>query len=658
MPIISAEFTAFVAVWLFCFIPLMGLADEPLLMPNKKTLYQRVLTRPGAKIAPAPGAAEGKATPALSRLYVYERRELDGKEWLRVDGSSHGKAEGWLDASMSIPWKQQLTLAFTNPANRSRTLLFDSRESLLGILNGADPASNAAAILKTVDSGKPDSRVVSVEPKEYVDLAKKFYLLPILDAQELTSPAKVSVLQVASVTAKSGDTSPAELQRKSQDTTTVLRSFNAAVVFVIDTTISMGPYIDRTRDAVRRIYTKIEKSGLGGQVKFGLVAFRSSTKAVPGLEYVTKIYANPGEIKTSKDFMDKVASVDPAKVSSARFDEDAYAGVMDALQNVKWKDFGGRYVILISDAGAIEGNDELSETKLGAEQLKIEADQLGVALLGLHLKTPAGKINHARAEKQYKGLTRNQYAQKSLYYPVESGSVDQFGRMVDSLSDTVVNLVQGAANGEVVAGSAKTATKAGKSKSDDEQIKTDALLLGHAMQLAYLGSQKGTQVPDLFTGWLSDRDFAHSDLHTTEVRVLLSKNELSNLSQTIKLILDKGEESQSTGTVDFLNLLRSSAAHLVRDPAQLNDPKAKNLADMGLLGEYLDDLPYKSKVMHLTTDEWTNWSNRQQEDFLDELRRELRHYQIYHDDSDRWIMLDGSSNPSEAVYPVPIDALP
>jgi serine/threonine-protein kinase PpkA len=660
MTIISAEFTAILGGWLFCFLPILGIADEPLLMPNKKTLYQRVLTRPGALIATSPGSADGKATPALSRLYVYERRQLDGKEWLRVDGSNHAKAEGWLDASVSIPWKQQLTLAFTNPANRSRTLLFDNRESLLGILNSAAPASNADAILKTVDSGKPDSRVVSVEPKEYVDLSKKFYLLPILDAQELMSPANVRILQVASVTAKSGDTSPAGLQRKSQDTPTVLRNFNAAVVFVIDTTISMGPYINRTRDTVRHIYTKIEKAGLGGQVKFGLVAFRSSTKAVPGLEYVSKIYANPGEIKSSADFMDKVASVDAAKVSSARFDEDAYAGVMDALKNVKWKDYGGRYVILISDAGAIEGNDDLAETKLGAEQVKIEADQLGVALLGLHLKTPTGKNNHAHAEKQYKALTRNPYAQKSLYYPVESGSVDEFGRIVDSLSDTVVNLVQGAANGEVVAGSTKTSTKAGKTKIDDEQIKSDALLLGHAMQLAYLGSQKGTQVPDLFTSWLSDRDFAHSELATTEVRVLLSKNELSNLSQTIKLILDKGEESQRTDTVDFFNLLRSSAAHLVRDPARLNDPKSKNLADMGLLGEYLDDLPYKSKVMNLTSDEWETWSAsaRQQEDFLDGLRRKLRHYQIYHDDSDRWIMLDGSNNPSEAVYPVPIDALP
>jgi hypothetical protein len=179
------------------------------------------------------------------------------------------------------------------------------------------------------------------------------------------------------------------------------------------------------------------------------------------------------------------------------------------------------------------------------------------------------------------------------------------------------------------------------------------------MQLSFLGRERGAQAPELFRAWLSDRDYAHPELAATEVRVLLTKNELSNLSQTIKLILDQGEKSQeSTGTAAFFDLLRSSAAHLVRDPARLADPKARRLAELGLLGEYLEGLPYKSAVMNLTSDQWEQWSQRQQEDFLDGLRRKLRHYQIYHDDADRWVMLDGASDPGEAVYPVPIGALP
>ncbi|MDF9393504.1 MULTISPECIES: vWA domain-containing protein [Methylococcus] len=646
----------FALVAVLCTAPAFG--AEPLLMPGKKTLYQRVLTRPGARIVSNPGNTDGKPAAALSRYYVYKRETLDGKEWLQIGGDTRGKIDGWLDAAQSVPWNQQLTLAFTNPANRSRALLFEKKDGVLEVLKATDPGGVAAAIVKTVESGKPDPRVVSVEPREYVDPAKKFYLLPILRAEELTSPRNVRVLEVASVTAKSGEASPAETQRKAQDAPSVLRSFSAAVVFVIDSTISMGPYIDRTREAVRRVYARIEKAGLADQVRFGLVAFRSSTQAVPGLEYVSKVFADPGEVTTGKDFLAKVASLSPAKVSSSAFDEDAYAGLMTALQKIKWSEFGGRYVVLITDAGAIDGNDPLSQTKLGAEQVRIEAEQLGVALFGLHLKTPAGKADHAKATGQYKILTQNQVAGRSLYYDVEAGDVGSFGKIVDSLADTITNLVEGASQGRMVAGSARTA-KGAKPKDESERITSDTLLLGHAMQIAYLGRKKGTQAPELFRAWLCDRDYAHPELAATEVRVLLTKNELSNLSQTVKLILDQGEKSQeSTGTAAFFDLLRSAAANLVRDPTKLADPKARKLAELGLLGEYLEGLPYKSAVMNLTSDQWEQWSQRQQEDFLDGLRRKLRHYQLYHDDADRWVMLDGSTDPSDAVYPVPLGALP
>jgi hypothetical protein len=647
---------------LFCLVTVLFLAPvsaaEPLLMPGKKTLYQRVLTRPGARIVPNPGKTDGKPAAALSRYYVYARETLDGKEWLQVGGNARGRLDGWLDAAQAVPWNQQLTLAFTNPANRSRALLFENKEGVLEVLKAADPGAEAASLLKTVESGKPDPKLISVEPEEYVDPARKFYLLPILQAEELTSPRNVRILEIASVTAKPGESSPAEAQRKAQDAPSVLRSFSAAVVFVIDSTISMGPYIDRTRDAVRRVYARIEKAGLADQVRFGLVAFRSNIQAVPGLEYVSKIYADPSEVKTGKDFLTRVANLSPARVSSAVFDEDAYAGVMTALQKIQWSEFGGRYLVLITDAGALDGNDPLSQTRLGAEQVRIEAEQLGVALFALHLKTPAGKANHAKAERQYQTLTQNPIAGRPLYYDVEFGDVGRFGKIVDSLAGTMARLVEGASQGQMVAGSARAAASA-KPKDESERIASDALLLGHAMQLSFLGRERGAQAPELFRAWLSDRDYAHPELAATEVRVLLTKNELSNLSQTIKLILDQGEKSQeSTGTAAFFDLLRSSAAHLVRDPARLADPKARRLAELGLLGEYLEGLPYKSAVMNLTSDQWEQWSQRQQEDFLDGLRRKLRHYQIYHDDADRWVMLDGASDPGEAVYPVPIGALP
>ncbi len=641
-------------------VPAAEEARKPLLMEGKKTLYQRVLTRPGATLVAKPGEAGGKAQPAFSQLYVYERQTQDGRDWLLVGGGSRGKTDGWIEAAQTLPWRQQMALAFTNPANRDRALLFKDRKDLVDLLKADNPAAAVAPIREAIAADKGDPRVLSIEPKEYVDISKRFYLLPILQAEELVTPRGTSrVLEVASLSLKGDPTPAAGEAAKPKPAQEVLRNFSAAVVFVIDSTISMGPYIERTRAAVRRIYDKIEQAGLGAQVKFGLVAYRSSVKAVPELEYVSKMFADPTQVKGGRDFLERAKGLAPAKVSSPRFEEDAYAGILTALQGVDWSQFGGRYLVLISDAGAIKGGSEFSSTQLDAEQVRIEAAQQGVALYGLHLRTPAGKANHAEAERQYRTLTHNEILGKPLYYGVDAGSVDQFGHIVDSLADAIVEQVQAASQGKMVPGSARTAKPEEKPKEVKTQVQDDARLLGHAMQLAYLGRVQGTRAPELFQAWISDRDFAKPDLATTEVRVLLTKNQLSNLRDVVKAILDAGDRAQQDlGTADFFDLLRSSAAQLARDPAKLGDPAAAKLGQMGLLGEYLDDLPYRSQVMNLTSATWQSWSLDQQEEFLDGLRRKLRHYQLYHDDADRWIALSSTADPGDRVYPVPVEALP
>lgn len=646
--------------------PALAQQKAPLLLDGKKTLYQRVLTRPGAVLVPQPGETAGTVVPALSQYYVYERRTLAGKEWLAVGAASRGQIDGWLGGDASLPWRQQMALAFTNPAGRDRTLLFAERQTVLDLLKAPDSGTAVAPIRKTVEAGGSDPRVVSIEPATYIDINKRFYLLPILEAQEVEAAKgfRVRALEVASVTAKKDERSPAEVAAAAQapPQPAALRTFSSAIVFVIDSTISMGPYIDRTREAVRRVYAAIEQAGLARQARFGLIGFRSSTKAVPKLEYDAKVFADPSEVKDGADFLARIADLKPASVSSAKFSEDSYGGVMTAIRKIRWDEFGGRYLILITDAGAIAGSDPLSSTGLDGREVRLEAERLGIALYTLHLKTPEGKRDHGPAERQYRDVSFNPVVNRPLYYPVEGGSVEQFGSIVDTLAQSLVAQVQGAAKGEIVPGSARSARIEGAGKGDPEKVRSqvaeDTQLLGRAMQLAYLGRVQGTTAPALFRAWLADRDFAQLDRPTTEVRVLLTKNQLNDMAQVVTTILDAGEKSQATSTTAFFDLIRSAAAHLARDPAALNNPNATRLGELGLLGEYLDDLPYKSDVMGLSRDIWASWGTSEQEELLDRLRRKLRLYQVYHDDVDRWVTLAPGADAGDAVYPVPLGALP
>ena len=637
--------------------------DKPLIQEGKKTLFQRVLTTPGCQLSSAAGGDAGAAQPTFSRFYVYERAQAGNAEWLKVGPDSYGKTIGWLPAACTTDWKMQLTLAFTNPANRDRLMFFKDRATLEGILDAPDPVSKVAPLRAKLKQGVQAPGVLAQEPEYFVDLHKQFYLLPVLSGEEVMTEEgfRPRLLNVASVSKaedkplQAGANPGATGAAKSSQ----LKEFSAAVVFVIDSTISMDPYIDRTREAIRKVYKQIESENLGNQVKFGLVAFRSSTQAVPGLEYVSKMYADPNKVTGSEDFLARVADLKQAKVSSKAFDEDSLAGVMHSIDKVDWTQFGARYVVLITDAGAIEGDDPLSSTGLSADQVRLEAANPGVAIYTLHLKTPAGIKDHGKAEAQYQNLSTYPGTNTSLYYPVNAGDVQAFGRKVDALASAITSQVKAAYMGDDAIGSAlnaKQAPVAGKDPAE-QKLLDDAALIGHAMQLAYLGEKTNSQAPPVFQAWITDRDLIKQNIPTTDVRVLLTKSQLSDLSDVMKQILDAANEGLISPT-EMFDRLRSVAATMGADPNQLKQNGNARLADMGVLGEYLEDLPYQSEVLNLDEETWKSWDGLAQEKFIRNLNTKLRHYQRYNADVDRWVALAKDSDARDNVYPVPLEMMP
>lgn len=623
-------------------------ADTPLLQEGKKTLYQRVLTTPGCQLATQAGQHKGVEQAAFSRFYVYERDSSAGSEWLKVGPDSYGKTIGWLPASCVVDWKMQLTLAFTNPANRDRMLFFKDRLALENILDSQNPAAAVEPLRASLKSKNTAQSVLAQEPEFYIDLQKQFYLLPILSGEEVMTEEgfRARVLNVASVSKDAGNPAAAP------DVTNQLKEFSAAVVFVIDSTISMQPYIERTRQAIEDIYKRVEEENLSKQVKFGLISFRSSTKDRAGLEYLTKMYADPSTVKDGADFLNKIKGLQQAKVSTAYWHEDPMAGVMQAIDQINWNEFGARYIVLITDASAIEGDDVLSSTGLSAEQVRIEASKPGVAIYTLHLKTPKGEKDHARAEAQYQTLSTYSSTNTSLYYPVNAGDVEQFGQKVDALANAITGQVKAAYIGDDAVGSAANAQTV-----EEDKLLADAKLIGHAMQLAYLGNKTGAKAPPVFQAWISDRDLVKQNIPTTDVRVLLTKAQLSDLSDIMKEILNAANEGLISPS-EMFSRLRSVAATMGADPNQLQQKNSTKLAELGVMGEYLEDLPYQSEVLNLDEETWKGWDGLAQEKFIRNVSTKLRHYQRYNADVDRWVKLTASADARDDVYPVPLEMMP
>ena len=669
---------------------------EPLLMEGKTTLYQRVLTTPSCKLhAKADASDAGKEIAPLSQYYVYS----DTGATVEVGADTTGKIAGFLDKSCTVPWKMQLALHFTNSANRNRALIFEQEAGLDNIIDSDDGVQQYKKLYETASKGGQAEGVISIEPDKYVDPSKNFYLLPILNSVESIYPDGNFVYkhEIASVTAKDSKSSTdtaakakggdaAANAASAQATTKASASaakdgsnsddpyvvaFKSAIVFVIDSSISMRPYIERTKQAINSIYKSIESNNLNDSVHFGIVSFRADTKSTPGLEYTTKMYLKPGEAVDAKTFNEKVATLDQAKVSSTQFDEDAYAGINMALQDINWNNYGGRYIVLITDAGAIDAGDKQSSTGMDANSLRLEAQHYGAAVYTMHLLTKSGAKNHKKAKDQYEILSFNQILNKPLYYPVNAGDVKAFGSMVDTLSSSLTAQVKRAVMGQMSAGSSLAASDKLKAEADkhkdandlakkptndqEKALVNDSDKLGLAMQLAYLGRVTGAKSPDFLQGWMYDRDVENHNTAVCAPVVLVNRNQLSDLYTLVNGVLESGIAGQLSSD-DMFSQLKALAAQMGRDPNQLS--KSKSIGEMGIMGELLDDLPYKSMIANLSPEDWYNLGSQEQERIVRALENSLNYIQHCSGDNDRFIKLNVDADTSDEVYPIPLDALP
>jgi hypothetical protein len=637
-------FAAGIAV--FAALPVSAQPRTPLLIEGKQTLYQRVLTRPGASLVAKAGDTGGKAVEPFTVFFVYQKVDQAGKPWLLVGAGSDGKTQGYLPEADTVPWRHMITLSFASPTTRERVLFFRTREALTEFTNGENPAAETTKLLKEVSSKGtlgPTNPVIAAEPEKYVDLQKSFYLLPVLEASStlMKSGHRARIVKVASVTRDP----PATVVSDSPSKDSAITNFNSAVVFVIDATSSMQPYIDRTRKAMEEVLRQAEEAKVSNRIRFGLVAYQDDPAKAKGVEYLSKIFADPSQTATREQFMAAMQSLKATPTSTRAFAEDAYAAIDQALRQINWQRFGGRYIVYITDASAREGNSPLASTRLATAQMRTHAQERGVAIYALHLRTPEGKNDHAIAEAQFKNLTAWP-GKGALYFPVEAGDPAKFEADVKRMAQALV---------EQVRAPEKTLQAKEPAKGDAMQASVDAV--GRAMVLSYLGREQGVKSPAMFEAWASDRDVRNRELPSFTVRVLLTKNQLSDLQKTVRELSGAYEKTQ-LDPANFFNQLRSAAVAMGRDPSKLGQGKARNLEDAGLMAEYLDGLPYQSPVMSTSFDAWKNMSVGQAQEVVDRLKSLVLLYQRFHDDVDRWVKLNPNASDDDRVFPVPIDSLP
>ena len=650
-----------IAVWLLtCAFVLAGSQDlaarEPLMQDGTTSIPQRILTHPGATVVETPGADAAVEEPTPFTLcYVFERQEHDGATWVLVGANRDGDVSGWLPADQTVDWRQTMVLSFTSPADRSPVLFFDTRENMITFVEHESLPTLAPDYVEAARAGQPPegSGVVAVEPAEAIDFSERFYLLPILNAEQVhlsASMRRSKIFEIASIPLDEAESAPDQSGEP-----------RVGVVFVIDTTMSMQPYIDRTRAAVSRVIAELEGSSFGDRVSFGLVGFRDATG---GLAYAAQLYAPLDASFDASAFLRAMDGMQAATEATRGFNEDGLAGIMTALELDAWKDFDAKFIIYIGDSGVREyGGDGGSVTGLSAARVNAIARDDGVGIVPILLKTPNGRAYHALAEGQLRQLAfvRDDWAQP--FYTVDGGTPDAFAPVIDDVARRLVAQVE--TSSATSGPSASAVSNPGLDCTDPDNV-IDCM--GYAMRLAWLGREQGSQAPRVLRAWVPQ--IALDDPingSSFDVNILLTRDQVNNLYARLGLVINAADRLMGEDPALLFDVLSTVIAEASNDPTTLQglDPTQaieidlESLPNLGaLLGEHFGHLPFQTPLMGISRDEWQSMDGGERDRVLTDVRSAGQMLKHYYEQADRWIPLHPEASDGERVYPLPFEVLP
>lgn len=331
--------------------------------------------------------------------------------------------------------------------------------------------------------------------------------------------------------------------------------------------------------------------------------------------------------------------------------EDSFKGVEYAISAMNRDGFDARFIVLVTDAGPRVAGDPLSATGLSAKGLNsIVKERLGAAIAVMHLRTNRGSRDHESAELAYRALTR-QANQSALYFPVPGGDPEKYRDGAQRLAGLIVGQVVLFRGGE-------THQDFAEDQPADDPLESAIGAAGRTMQLAFLGRSQGVKAPDVFEAYIGDRDFRRTGLKPLSIRLLLNKAQLSDLTEALTIIAQRGEESVINPNEFFAQVL-GGAADMSRRPNNVAGRADATLADAVAIPEYLEGLPYKSRIMNITESDYVRLTISEQQGLMNELFEKIERYKRYNQATDQWVdYLQTGGSAGSLLYPMKLDDLP
>lgn len=445
-------------------------------------LALRVLARPfsnlykSADAAPANIAAENIA--AFKPMYVFARDGVDyadpvnPKGWYQV-GEQDQAPTGWVQAKDALEWQQALLVSYTHPGSgdeaRKPVLGFDSFNSLKSVVESPDRAAGAAIRYDALSSGQKPEGVVTSEPSGmFLDIDETFYIYPVLSWKAYDGLDEAArYLQVVSSTPGARASAPAQFTLDNPEVRSEIagggavkmevatRELSVAVVFVMDLTTSMGPFVDATKSAINKLATDLEKEpATAGKIKFGLVGYRDNVTMFSDMEFTAKNFTP--KLLDRAAFADVIsAQVKATELSSRDYQEEVFAGVKEAL-NSAWGDSTIRLIILVGDASSHVLGHPQNTTGLDEAGIRRLVTDANASLIALHLKDEEDKDDWDLASKQFSVLAKNPGTERPALVGVNARQPAEYEESIKAIAGEFIALFSGKAGAVATTGAPAT----------------------------------------------------------------------------------------------------------------------------------------------------------------------------------------------------------
>lgn len=598
-----------------------------------------VRRRTALRVSPSPDAPVRREVGPMEFFFV-----LPGAAngWHRVatrEVVPAGTQLGYLAVEDVVEWWHREAIGLLPRASgRQRARFYD------------DPTRWQDGFTRWPDRPEQDQGALGIEPER---LGHAGFVMPVLEAREgVTLDLDGSVhdlYRVAFIAARPGDPVTPSAPAPEPTLRAELGGFLVDVVFCVDVSGSMQPYIDAVREAIARVTADLREGhqALSDRFRFGLVTFRGPGEA--------EVACRLEDGRDHARFLAAVAALDDE--GGAGDGEDVISGMKLAL-GMDWCEVGFKQVVLVGDEAAFgpDNHPERNPTGLTIEELLTMAQPVEGAVRPLDALRVCRVISTVEVQRPVNGeqldlLRTRQFSELAglgdgAHFPGEAWrfGADQVTGMRDALVADLTRRIDGARAVAELIDETPAPLPEGRVALDPRFAGVPAPFR-ELIELLRPAGRSGDALP-VQDAWVSSFD-AYGAAVVTE-RFLVSRARLRRLQQVIELV---GTELDLPGVnpAVLVQMLQQRLA------AMSIDHDLGPATPLSVVFEIVGGLPIRTPLMELTPEQVAAMTPADRGRVVDKLARMARAFDEQLETPALWFKLDPSDDARDALAFIAID---